>query len=164
MSKRVFSIVISTVFLVCYLFCGCTSEAKECYFCKNELKEGEHTINSLQFPEELVLGHKLSLDVDHRDGSEVVCESCQLQYLGVIVNHCMLCLTEFSENEQIYYGYESTYGYDFGVCDRCVTELWGDDRVAHLPGERCSVCGCSPDGCEYQNTGVCENCAEIVYN
>lgn len=164
MLKRYFSILVAMVFAFCSLLCGC--ESKKCYFCKNEIQDEEHVLNSLQFPVEKVLGHKLSLEEDNRDGSEVVCENCQLKYLGIINGHCMRCLTEFGENDDIYYGYETEdeYNYDFGVCAQCAAELWGNERDSHLPGEPCSVCGRPLDGCEYQNTGVCEACAETVYN
>lgn len=141
------------LFVLMLVFSGCGKETL-CYICSKPISDGEHTISA----------NNADFDIDqtHIQQDDVICEDCQLAYRGFISGHCQRCLKEYSEDDLIYFNYDSEFS-STGVCDSCATALWGDAKADYLRGETCSVCGVSLDGIESDYPGVCKFCAKIVY-
>jgi hypothetical protein len=157
--------------LFCVLLLSACGKTLTCRICNRTIGDDEHAVNVIRISDYVDLDEVLGQNADAPSGvvsgNDVICETCQYRYAGIMAGHCRNCLTELGDENPAFYDYDilDDKWYDVGYCEACAKERWGDSYVQHAKQPWCSECG-QPFGSsvkEYNDSGVCEICAETVF-
>ena len=72
--------------------------------------DDEHAVNVIRISDYVDLDEVLGQNADAPSGvvsgNDVICETCQYRYAGIMAGHCRNCLTELGDEEPVFYDYD----------------------------------------------------------